>query len=99
MEKIKAAFRFLFGTEKGRAISDGFCTVLWVFVAFTAERQLLAGLCAMNAGIFGVSAGMHLARHFELQIRQINQEIINNQDEFIDELVTELRMLREKDAS
>ncbi len=86
MTKIKAAFNFLFGTMKGRAYSDGFCTLLWIFVAATTESSLVAGLSAMNAAIFGVGVGTNISRHFTDQLVESLNRTVDIQDEVIEEL-------------
>lgn len=101
-EKLKR-FAALFSSPKANAIVNAFCALFFFVCGVRTlpypHNHWLGGISFFNAMIFAASTGLNFALHFELQNRKITNEIIDNQDEFIDELISELRMLREKDAS
>lgn len=92
-----------FSTSKTTAAVNAICALL--FFAGGArtlpypDSHWVGGMMFFNAMIFAASAGLHFALHVESKNKKIRDEIMQGQDEFIDELISELRMLREKDAS
>jgi hypothetical protein len=103
MRKKLERFGAWFSTPKTTAWVNGICALLFFGSGCRMlpyqHNHFLAGMFFFNAMIFGASFGLNLARHWELEIRKSMQKIIDNQDEFIDELISEVKFLNDKDAS
>ncbi len=96
---LKGFGRFLFGTSKGKAIMDGTLALVWIGVGCVSDSTLLDAMCALNAALFGASAGFSLARHLYEPLVEDYRGLLDRQDEAITSLYREVIDLREKDAS
>ncbi len=97
MRKIADTVGKFFCSFRGRAYTNGICSLAWAAMAASATTPVIAGLSGLAAALFGVTAGMALSDHFNEQMTAVRTEIIDRQSSLINQLTTEL-IAKEKAA-